>query len=330
MTCFDQFPGLSQINHHLATGEANFNLSAEAATFCQALLFALANSSTTNLIKQMDQAVDQWLQRTGDASQGLDEVSQLWTSYQTNLDQVFSFLAEQAVMNQEGIALARTLQKIAQHSSAPIFHFLSAWIFLNLNEREACIRQCHQVKIPYSPIQSLLGQAYMEQGKLPQASKALQNAVRMDPQDLLSWFMLAKVYLAQDQLDQAWEATQKCHALAPGHPEVHALIGLIAIDERHQMTSWLKSAWHQLYPHWLGQPDQGLLTVMLYQLAFRLDDRHKARSLTDQAHWPALRESSDFMQQLSWLLRSFQQKNWWAENRDFLQEISPAEGEPPT
>jgi hypothetical protein len=69
---------------------------------------------------------------------------------------------------------------------------------------------------------------------------------------------------------------------------------------------------------------------MLYQLAFRLDDRHKARSLTDQAHWPALRESSDFMQQLSWLLRSFQQKNWWAENRDFLQEISPAEGEPPT
>lgn len=320
-TFSSRFPGLVRLAADLAkqpetiSGDS-FNLFCH--NFSQALLAPVMKDG----LQQVQQALSQWLDCSQAPDEDFQDLFSTLANYQIATPELFAHIAEQSVLSGQGLALVQNMQRAAEKTGHPLLYFVAGWIWLNLDQLDACIRICKKVRHSYGPLQSLLGQALLESGRPDKACQALELAVKMSPDDVLAWFLLSKSHLTSGQPEAAWKCIEVCLRLAPGHIEITTMMGLIACHENQVEGELMQSAWEEIYQTWQNSPNSGVVTCLLYQLAFRLKDRHKAQLITTRANWARLASDSDFLSNIGSLLRAFHSYQWTEENRLFLEKVT--------
>ena len=68
-----------------------------------------------------------------------------------------------------------------------------------------------------------LGMLYQEQGHLQEAQEQLEDAVNVSPRDTASWLQLARVYLAEEMLDEAQATLDTVYRQEPLEPDLYEL-----------------------------------------------------------------------------------------------------------
>ncbi len=143
-----------------------------------------------------------------------------------SLSDIYSKLAESAIRLGEGQKAFKALQTLADKTELAAFRFLSAWTAFNIDQLPTCIAECEKVSDPFGPIHTLLGQAYLESGKVGDAIDALKVAVKMSPGNPLPLVQLVKAYLVTDMQIEACRTIDQCRKIVGLNIEVECLAAM--------------------------------------------------------------------------------------------------------
>lgn len=256
-----------------------------------------------------------------DSQTALQKLEETCAAHECSLQNILTFIAEQAVLSDQGEQLLDVFDQIATESSHSMMIFLCAWLALNLDDPELCVHYCKQVKYAFSPTLSIQGQALLELFQAEEAIACLEQAVDIAPKDLISWFFLSKAYYAVGDELNAWLAADTCLRIEPHHPEILALVGMMACQAQDSPNEWIERAWAALFLY-CKDHNSGMMVAMLYVIAFKLEDRQKAHKLNQCINLEAVKEDQDFLRNLGHILKLFKNFNWQTENQDFLERIA--------
>ncbi len=152
-----------------------------------------------------------------------DKADDILKSFGIDYIQLSAEVLESSFSTGEAEGIAPLVQSFADASGLTAFRFLSAWIYLNLNEQKKCIDECEKVEAPTSSIMTIEGQAFLELGRAEESRDCLQVSVSLNPYEAMSWFLLAKAHISLESFEAAIAATEKCHSLKPNSHEVTLL-----------------------------------------------------------------------------------------------------------
>ena len=86
---------------------------------------------------------------------------------------------------------------------------------------------------PFSPVAAIiLSYVYQALFDLPQAIKATQRALELDPGNVLALTNLARLQFGNDEIEEARNTLNKARMLAPCDPEIYSLGGFISLALR--------------------------------------------------------------------------------------------------
>jgi tetratricopeptide (TPR) repeat protein len=154
------------------------------------------------------------------------ETDRMTNELGASLSDIYSKLAESAIRLGEGQKAFKALQTLADKTELAAFRFLSAWTAFNIDQLPTCIAECEKVSDPFGPIHTLLGQAYLESGKVGDAIDALKVAVKMSPGNPLPLVQLVKAYLVTDMQIEACRTIDQCRKIVGLNIEVECLAAM--------------------------------------------------------------------------------------------------------
>jgi tetratricopeptide (TPR) repeat protein len=234
--------------------------------------------------------------------------------------EILGDLTHVAVTFELGEILLPALQLGAEKSNIAALRFLAAWTALNCNRPEICINECEKVDEPFAPLNSILGQAYLESGRLSEALEALNVAIALAPGDAVAWFQKAKTLHILNRPLEAFECLLECENLAPNSAEIALMMTFVVLDS--ELKSEMKEyAWKKLRLHLdsLGHISQ----VPIHLLRLSLQLRDKTRTLDVAEAWQkraTLRNTED-LQGLAQILRELQALDWMDIAQKLLEKV---------
>lgn len=215
-------------------------------------------------------------------------------------------IATAAVLEEEGYFFQRCAMEFANKTGLVAFRFLSAWTLLNTDQLSKCIEECLKVDDLFSPILTLLGQAYLESHDPKSAITALEKAVDIDPNEVLAWFQLAKSYSVLDQEEDAWNCLLQCKRLSHYNIEVAAFLAMNAVKAPSMHK--LELAWKELTFHLSKINGDSFAIELLFELALLQNDPQKMTFLVSQTNWRALQ--SQIGGQINTYINRLQEIQW--------------------
>ena len=248
--------------------------------------------------------------------QGFEYLGQILSRFSLDLSEFYGDLAYFASVLDQGEEFTRHCMNLRNSGVVGPIDFIAAWSALNSGHPQTCIAICTDTLAMNASIYTIQGQALLETGAAHDATEILQIAVKLDPQEILAWFQLAKAYSVLDQPLETWNVLKKCRTLAPNNTE----IGLFMAIEAQRYPKFLREATSvlvQLEPNFAG--DSNLYLTLLKLLTMSKD---RARF----NHYLA-KSNFDFTQppkELAPLLRSMHQSGWYDEAVALLDRIIPA------
>ncbi len=251
------------------------------------------------------------------------EMDRLCRGMGSDLQQIIADLAEFGIAHGQAKSLYRHLSFCADLTGMVSLRFLAAWSALNMGDRKRCIDECLHVEVPFAQIKTLLGQAQLESGQVNEAVKALTAAVTLDPKEVLAWFQLAKAHSVLDNFDEAWQALQQCHMLAPESEEVAVFMGMLALSkpEKQDRTA---QAWQNLTRYvMVMRKNPNFLRIMI-ELGLRVGREDKLVGELDAFDWTALSHNREYLAQLPDILRILKSENWMLASQRILENTCPS------
>ncbi len=143
-----------------------------------------------------------------------------------SLTDIYTPLAEAAILSGEGSRSFCVLQKLADLSGLAAFRFLSAWTAFNDEKPNVCIAECEKASEPFAPIHTLLGQALLESGHIMEAIDALKVATKVAPLDPLPKVQLIKAYLVVGVPVEAMRLVDECRRIVGTNIEIECLAAM--------------------------------------------------------------------------------------------------------
>lgn len=236
---------------------------------------------------------------------------------------LMSEFGERAVRGGRGEMFLSTMRQAADATGLVALRFLSAWAALNCGQLELCVEECDRVTEPFASIYTLQGQALVELGRYEEGVGSLRVAVKLNPNELLAWFQLAKTSLAMERPDEAWSALAECQRLAPQSEEIALMLGLAVLDADMSVER-ARTAWKALKSH--ASAHGGVLQIfdVLASLALRLGEETRMLEVTALLDWPRLMLEREFVPKLAPLLRQLHEKGWMKASAALLTRLTPA------
>lgn len=225
-----------------------------------------------------------------------------------------------AVTFELGDILLPALQLGAEKTNIAALRFLAAWTALNCNRPEICINECEKVDEPFAPLHSILGQAYLESGRLSEALEALNVAIALAPGDAVAWFQKAKTLHILNRSLEAFESLRACESLAPNSDEVALMMAMVVLDSELDIET-KEYAWKKLRPHLesLGHIPQ--VPINLLKLSAQLRDKNRALDVANAWQKEATLKRTEELQDLAEILRELQKLNWMDIAKKILEKV---------
>lgn len=226
-----------------------------------------------------------------------------------------------AVTFELGEILLPALQLGAEKTNIAALRFLAAWTALNCNRPEICINECEKVDEPFAPLHSILGQAYLESGRLGEALEALNVAIALAPGDAVAWFQKAKTLHILNRSQEAFDSLRACENLAPNSDEVALMMTMVVLDSELNIET-KEYAWKKLRIHLesLGHIPQ--VPLNLLKLSVQLRDKTRALDVANAWQKKATLKSTEELQGLAEILRELQELNWMDIARKLLDNMA--------
>ena len=231
-----------------------------------------------------------------------------------------SEIGAECIRSAEGKTFQTAMSQAADLTGLSAIRFLSAWAALNTDDLSACIDECDRVDEPYGCIYTLQGQAYLESGMAKEAIDSLTLATKLSPDDVLSWFQLAKAHHILQQYEDAWHAISRCQRLAPMSPEVDLLAGMVAIALKDPKVH--QTAWQGLCRHLSVCSDNVEAAIVLLNLVFLREDKPGLQQLVEGVDWLALMAQTSFTSHLSRILGELNRRGWHKESALLLEKLT--------
>ncbi len=137
--------------------------------------------------------------------------------------------------NQEERSLPHFRKAIEIYPDYDAAYIELAMALLALNqdaEAEAVLKQATTVYTENARAFLLQGILYGKQGRADESTQAFQEAVRLDGNNWLSQFELARCFMARGQMLEALPHAQRAHVLSPATPKVHGLLYEVAVQTK--------------------------------------------------------------------------------------------------
>jgi hypothetical protein len=180
------------------------------------------------------QALSQVLETRTSCIQHILDTDALASTMGTSIADIYGLLVEDALRSGHGKAAMLAMESLADKTKLAAFHFLAAFAAFNLDDFERCINECEKVSEPFTPINTLMGQAMLESGKPESAIEVLKVAIEVSPTDPLPLVQLTKAYLVCGLPEKSMATVSKCRKVIGNHIEIEclAVMGIMAAKEK--------------------------------------------------------------------------------------------------
>ncbi len=267
-------------------------------------------------------ALTSLLYESQSVSEDFDEIEQLLSNMDFNLNQYLTEMGRVAISVNRTNGYMSLLKRYAEATSNPIFRFFTAWLALNSSDYETCILECELIDHPLASVYTIHGQALLEMGKAREAIDILKIAVKIDQTEIFAWFQLAKAYLVVSDLENAWLALESCEKIEPANPEVALLFSAVALNIKNCDDKTLK-AWNHLVRHLHKFGSHLKLVLNALSLAIKLKDKQKAQTVCQEADWAKLMQENEFQRKLPLILKTFSRLRWHDQTVLLIDTINP-------
>jgi tetratricopeptide (TPR) repeat protein len=247
------------------------------------------------------------------------EVEQFFQNHNIDLQVYASEQGYNAFSLEDGRRFFSLSQKFADITHLVAYRFLAAWSALNLDERELCVEECEKVDQPYASIFTIQGQALLELGSLPDAIEALTVATKINPEETLAYFQLAKANFALGATNLAWKAAATCHKQNPEDGEIALLLVMIALEMKDDQAKC--DAWNNLYQCLPRFDSSAIMIKHLLALSFQQKNKDWAESVVGSTNWKKVFEDKEFIRDIGGILKGFGENNWFDLSQIILSEF---------
>ncbi len=250
-----------------------------------------------------------------------NDIEELCFSLKCELTQLLAIIAELAIQHDHGEKTQKCFHNIANSTNQVQIRFLSAWTAFNTQQYETCIAECDAITDTFAPVYGLMGQAYLETGRIKDAIECLTTASRLLPQDATTWFQLGKAHHVSGDLKNAISAIKMCVKLLPNADEallylalLHAEAGLNSDDTRHALNQSLQL---------LTRHDANLqVATTLLKLASITQEAMLAETIVKKVMWSKIRDTEQITKLMPQLLRSLQTQQWHHLAQEILTQVT--------
>lgn len=218
------------------------------------------------------------------------ETDALVNSLGYSLTDIYTPLAESAILSGEGSKAFYIFQKLADLSGLAAFRFLAAWTAFNDEKLQVCIAECEKSTEPFAPIHTLLGQAFLETGQVQEAIDALKVATKIDPSDLIPKVQLIKAYLVIGIPVEAMRVVDECRKIVGTNIEIECLAAMAIMAGPGQRPEFAERTLQQFGKHLEHQPSDFEAFALAMDVASKLSRKDwchafsKTLDLRDQSN----------------------------------------------
>lgn len=313
----DMYPDLAQWFHeHSTKPTCNDGLS-EFVTWniCDAL-----SKPDEDALDIWVNSLDMFCKNSSNAKSSFLELEVFLIEHGLNISLFASDMAIIAIDQRAGEPYQKLLMTLADLTELDSIRFLSAWMALNLNKLDLCISECDRIDDPNHSVYTLSGQAYLDMGMVTEAIEDLKVAVKLCPNEILSWFQLAKSYLIHDKFEESWKAANECYRIAPHSEEVQLLMGMISVRDAKDPKK-IEAAWEALAPSLKNHQENEAIIINLLEQSFYTRNKKWAKYVIENSKWNRLKENKEFMQHLGTILRNLGDLNWMDLSAELLTSL---------
>ncbi len=296
----DRFPKLSAWYHTQGKQQENI--------LCD-LCDSIAQSETASVIQSLASLLTE--QVKSNATENIQYLEDSCSAFACELSQIILQAAERGIYENQIAPLYAALSKLATSTKLTVYCFIAAWVALNCDDPQNCIKLCDKTNAKSSDLYGLKGQACMESQQFQLAWDCFQLATQLAPKDPLQWFWLAKAAYAMGQNNHAWDAAEQCHILEPRDVQIGILLSLIAMIEPYQ-NQRLLYAWHALWDITDGEISNGYLIAVMMEIALLLRSPLKLQQIIHATNVARMTYTEDLTRKLPQFLRELQRTDFTA------------------
>ena len=229
---------------------------------------------------------------------------------QTDLYTVLIAKAEEH-FNSSHLKISETTLNLALCTKDPSLAFIAGWVCLNENELDKCIKILDTIDNPDAVTKAMLGQAYLEQGRIEQAIIKLEDSVNMEPNDCLHLFFLAKAYFEKNALQSCVSVTERCHQLNNQSDEITHLICLVLKTTVNLTIATKTKCWNILTERFessiMHKED---VVISAIEACFFQGEPYIFERIVEKLDWKALLKNQSFLFYLPTLLKKLNLTGW--------------------
>jgi hypothetical protein len=237
-----------------------------------------------------------------------------------SLTDLYTPLAEAAILNGEGARAFTALQKVADLSELAGFRFLSAWTAFNDEKLSVCIAECEKTTEPFVPIYTLLGQALLESGKPHEAIDALKVACKMDACDPLPRVQMIKGYLVLNIPSEAMRVIDECRKILGTNIEIECLAAMAILDSSGTKPDFAERTFQQLNKHLTNEPSDFEAFSLGMDVAFKLTRKDWGLSFVESLELGQNVNFSHVMSKLPRLLKTMNDLCWYDAAKSLIDK----------
>ncbi len=287
----------------------------DATSPAESLLYKICDAIEEN------QGFEALLIRLSQSQSYLDETLILCLSQNAELPQLLAVIAERSIQANLGHLAFSTFKNLADKTDDVAIRFLSAWTAFNINAIETSLAECDKIVDTYAPVYSLMGQAYLESGKINDAVECLETATRLLPHDALSWFQLSKSYHLKNNLEKAINCIKICLEKEPKADDALLYLAILSV-ESSENSSITQNAMTLTTPLAKRHPKNLIVAKTLLELAAQTNNFEAANTVVSSVQWPELRNSEDFLKNLPTILKVLNTNSWHSLAHHLLTQLT--------
>lgn len=307
MTFLRLFPGLVmyELDHYPSEQKRCDDFDDIIMRFCN----ILDTDDLEQVITSSCWELEQIIANSAGLYESLQDIETHFSKAKTSFNQILSMIAEKAILSEKTDRFGPLIEHIANTSQHPVYQFLNAWIKFNLGHFKACIHACKKADTRYGPILGLLGQVYMETDRIDEAVEALKDASELLPNDILTWYLLAKALLQLNKPNHAHEALEHCLFLNSSSSESLAL--MIETTKHQNASADVKGkVLAKILKETEDKQSDAQYFIEGMHLSLALQDKKSALNLIESANFIHLMRSQHFRENLGGLLLKLKGSEW--------------------
>jgi tetratricopeptide (TPR) repeat protein len=268
-------------------------------------------SSPTLRFRHWASGFDQIIESTSNMLAHVLETDELAITLGVSLPELYGFLAESAIHQNEGLLAFQRLKLLADKTHLAAFRFLAAWTAFNCDDLDLCVAECEKVHEPFAPIHTLLGQALLEAGKTVEAIESLKVAIQITRNDPLPLVQLIKAYLVVKLESEAMRLIEQCRTLVGHNLELECLAAMTILSSHQKNKDFSEKTLAEIYRYLHSTPTDIDAFAIGIELSTHLNLKDWATRFSEVVDFTPALDPGAFARSLAKVLKKIGERHWY-------------------